>query len=92
MVGEVVKGLERKYGQKLKTGKFPDLEIDQKWRAVDNLVADLGGKDDQFCILNFEECDRIKELEGNPLPQKVKWYELTEAAALMVTGRMTVKD
>ena len=65
---------------------------DNVLRAIDNLIADLGGKADQFCVLNFEECGQIKELANHPLPQKVKWYELTEAAALMVTGRMTGKD
>ena len=92
MVGEVefIEALERKYGQKLKTGKFPDLEIDQKGRAVDNLVADLGGEDDQFCILNFED-DVFTEVFPNCSEQR-RSYILSEAAALMVTGRMTGKD
>ena len=58
-------------------------------RAIDNLVADLGGKADQFCSRNFALCEGINDLPNNPLPQKAKWYEMTEEAALVIVGRMT---
>ena len=60
---------------------------DNVLRQIDNLVADLGGKDDEFCRLNFEEHDFIEVSEH--LSEKRREYILSEAGALMLTGRMT---
>ena len=38
---EFIEALERKYGQKVKTGNFPDLKFDQKGRAVGTVQSEF---------------------------------------------------
>lgn len=56
-------------------------------RQIDNLVADLGGDTDEFCRLNFEPVEFIEVFENKSEARRE--YILTEAGALMLTGRMT---
>lgn len=82
-------------GTNMKTTSLKIAEVygkrhDNVLRSIDNLVSDLGGKSDEFCVLNFEEDENIEVFQNKT--ETRRYYNLTEEAALMLTGRMSGKE